>query len=121
MLYGIGDGTLSSSCNASSSSPSSCDTIYQARSAVFAALILQNLLVAWEMFSLDGSLLFSRRAAAARHIWGNPILFWSVLFGAATVPLCLYVPKFNIDVFHHGPLRGEGWGVALAATVTFRE
>lgn len=38
------------------------------------------------------------------------MLFWSVIFGMATVPICLYVPRFNTVVFRHAPISWE-WGV----------
>lgn len=115
MIYPLGGGNLGIDCN-SSGRADQCDVVYQARSTVFTALILQNLLQAWAMFSLERSMF---TPSAMKHIYKNKILFWSVIFGALTIPLCLYVPKFNESVFHHGPLRGPGWGVALAATVVF--
>ncbi|PWN25491.1 potassium/sodium eff [Jaminaea rosea] len=115
MIYAVGGGDLGVECNGSNGGPA-CDVVFQARSAVFTALILQNLIVAWAMHSLEGTLLSWK---AIKHVARNKILFWSVLFGVATIPLCLYVPRFNSDVFHHGALRGVGWGVALAATVVF--
>jgi Ca2+-transporting ATPase len=116
MIYGPGGGELGRGCNASLASSDACNGVLQARSAVFTALTLQNLLQAWCAFSLDKTI-FS--LSAVKHIWGNPLLFWSVLGGAATVPLCLYVPVFNEVVFHHAALNGVGWGVAMAATVLF--
>lgn len=115
MIYPLGGGDLGVECN-SSGRADQCDVVYQARSAVFTALILQNLLQAWAMFSLERSMF---TPSAIKHIYKNSILFWSVIFGAATIPLCLYIPGFNDSVFHHGPLRGPGWGVALAATFVF--
>ncbi|PWN19887.1 potassium/sodium eff [Microstroma glucosiphilum] len=116
MIYGPGGGELGRGCNASLASSDACSGVLQARSAVFTALTLQNLLQAWCAFSLDRTI-FSLQAA--KHIYRNPLLFWSVLGGAATVPLCLYVPVFNEVVFHHAALNGVGWGVAMAATVLF--
>lgn len=115
MIYPLGNGDLGVDCN-SSGKADQCDVVYQARSTVFTALILQNLLQAWAMFSMERSMF---TPSAAKHIYRNGILFWSVIFGAATIPLCLYVPKFNDSVFHHGALGGPGWGVALAATFVF--
>ncbi|CAO1632612.1 unnamed protein product [Sympodiomycopsis kandeliae] len=115
MIYPLGNGDLGFDCN-SSGRADQCDVVYQARSTVFTALILQNLLQAWAMFSMERSMF---TPSAAKHIYRNGILFWSVIFGAATIPLCLYVPGFNESVFHHGALRGAGWGVALAATFVF--
>jgi Ca2+-transporting ATPase len=47
------------------------------------------------------------------------MLLWSVVFGVATIPIALYVPKFNTDVFRHAPMGGAGWGIAIAMTVAF--
>lgn len=115
MVYAVGGGNLGIDCNGSSGS-SSCDVVFQARAAVFTTLILQNLLVAWEMYSLDKSML---RPKALAHIWKNGILFWSIIFGIATIPICLYIPVFNSHVFHHAPLNGVGWGISLAALVVY--
>ncbi|CAO1636061.1 unnamed protein product [Parajaminaea phylloscopi] len=115
MVYVLGGGNLGIDCNGTVGSPQ-CNDVFQGRAAVFTTLILQNLLVAWEMFSLDQSML---RPSAIKHIWKNRILFWSIVFGVATIPICLYIPTFNTHVFHHAPLSGVGWGIALGATAVY--
>ncbi|KAK0546526.1 hypothetical protein OC846_005220 [Tilletia horrida] len=114
MIYGVGGGQLGEDCNEQASEI--CSAVFQARSATFVALILQNLFLAWELISM-------RRSFFVVHPWkrlcGNPLLLGSVLFGIVLVPICLYVPGFNDKVFRHGPLRGEGWGIAIAAVVLF--
>ncbi|CAO1622202.1 unnamed protein product [Jaminaea pallidilutea] len=115
MVYAVGDGQLGLDCNGSNGS-NLCDVVFQARASVFTTLILQNLITAWEMYSLDATMF---RLSVFKHIYKNRILFWSVLFGVATIPICLYIPQFNTHVFHHAPLNGIGWGVAIAATVVF--
>lgn len=109
MIYGVGGGQLGLGCNESISDQ--CGPIFEARSTVFTALILQLLLICWELISIDQTF-FSKTAIV--HLWRNRMLFWSVIFGAATIPICLYIPGFNEDVFRHSPLHGPGWGVAIA-------
>lgn len=116
MIYGIGGGELGQGCNARLAYTDPCDGVLQARSAVFTALTLQNLFQAWCAFSLDETI-FSKKAV--KHVYSNGLLFWSVIGGAATIPLCLYIPVFNETVFHHAALNGPGWGIALAATFLF--
>jgi len=114
MVYAVGGGRLGSGCN--EHADAACDAVFQARSATFVALILQNLFVAWELISMHRSFFAMK---PLRHLRRNPLLALSVLFGIALIPICLYVPRFNDRVFRHGPLRGEGWGIALAAVVIF--
>uniref|UniRef100_V5F2X8 Uncharacterized protein n=2 Tax=Kalmanozyma brasiliensis (strain GHG001) TaxID=1365824 RepID=V5F2X8_KALBG len=114
MIYPIGGGQIAIDCNHSSAA--SCEPIFQARSAVFTTLTLQLLLICWELISMEKSF-FSM--SPAKHLWKNPMLLWSVVFGIATIPIALYVPKFNTDVFRHAPMGGAGWGISIAMTVTF--
>ncbi|TKY90422.1 hypothetical protein EX895_000420 [Sporisorium graminicola] len=114
MIYPIGGGKIALDCNHSSAA--SCEPIFQARSAVFTTLTLQLLLICWELISMEKSF-FSM--SPAKHLWKNPMLLWSVVFGIATIPIALYVPKFNTDVFRHAPMGGAGWGMSIAMTVAF--
>ncbi|KDN52932.1 potassium/sodium eff [Tilletiaria anomala UBC 951] len=114
MIYPVGDGVLAVECNERLAV--GCEAVFQARAAVFTALILQNLFVAWELLSMDQSLF---TISPHRRLARNPMLFWSVIFGICTIPICLYVPTFNTSVFRHSPLSGVGWAVALGMTITF--
>ncbi|GAC96783.1 hypothetical protein PHSY_004367 [Pseudozyma hubeiensis SY62] len=114
MIYPIGGGQIAIDCNHSSAA--TCEPIFQARSAVFTTLTLQLLLVCWELISMEKSF-FSM--SPAKHLWANPMLLWSVVFGIATIPIALYVPKFNTDVFRHAPMGGAGWGMSIAMTAAF--
>ena len=114
MIYPIGGGQIAIDCNHSSAA--SCDPIFEARSAVFTTLTLQLLLICWELISMEKSFF---KMSPAKHLWRNPMLLWSVVFGIATIPIALYVPKFNTDVFRHAPMGGVGWGMSLAMTVAF--
>ncbi|PWZ02869.1 Na+ or K+ P-type ATPase [Testicularia cyperi] len=114
MIYPVGGGNIALDCNHSSAA--SCEPIFQARSTVFTTLTLQLLLICWELISMEKSF-FSM--SPAKHLWKNPMLLWSVVFGVATIPIALYVPKFNTDVFRHAPMGGPGWGISIAMTVLF--
>ncbi|KAE8211682.1 hypothetical protein CF327_g4598 [Tilletia walkeri] len=114
MIYGVGGAEFGIGCNENATAV--CDAVFQARSATFVALIVQNLFLAWELISMHRSFFAMH---PWRHLSRNPLLLGSVLFGLALVPICLYIPGFNDRVFRHGPLRGEGWGIALAAVVVF--
>ncbi|KAG8688604.1 hypothetical protein FRC09_012828 [Ceratobasidium sp. 395] len=116
VVYGAGHGDLGEHCN---KTYEGCEVIFRARSVVFVALTLQNLLIAWELKSLDRSLFkLYPNSNVFKDLWNNPMLFWSVIFGMATIPICLYVPHFNTVVFRHAPLGWE-WGIAIGMTVVF--
>lgn len=113
MIFAIGQGSLGLDCNHAGTG---CETVYEARSATFCALFLQGLFVTWHLISIEESIL---RVHPIRHFKENPLLFWSVIFGLACIPLCIYPPVWSTDVFRQGSLGGKGWGVALAANAIF--
>ncbi|KAG9089563.1 hypothetical protein FRC06_001486, partial [Ceratobasidium sp. 370] len=116
VVYGAGHGDLGEHCN---KTYAGCEVIFRARSVVFVVLTLQNLLIAWELKSLDRSLFkLYPNSNIFKDLWNNPMLFWSVIFGMATIPICLYVPHFNTVVFRHAPLGWE-WGIAIGMTLVF--
>ncbi|CAE6456809.1 unnamed protein product [Rhizoctonia solani] len=116
VIWGAGHGDLGEHCN---KSYAGCETIFRARSVVFVTLTLQNLLVAWELKSLDRSLFnLYPNSNVFKDLWNNQMLFWSVIFGMATIPICLYVPRFNTVVFRHAPIGWE-WGVVFGMTAVF--
>merc|ERR1712032_459948 len=95
---------------------SACNLIYEARSAVFIALVFQNLFIAWELLSMQDSFF---RIDPVHRLRRNPLLFWSVMFGIAVPFVAIYVPGLNYDIFRHSPLGGVGWAVTLSMTVVF--
>lgn len=104
-------------CN--SNSLEICDTVFRARSTVFATLVLQNLILAWELKSLDRSLFnLTPGRPFWKDIWNNQLLMWSVLFGAATIQVCIYVPGLNDVVFQQTGISWE-WGIVLGCTAVF--
>ncbi|CAE6418149.1 unnamed protein product [Rhizoctonia solani] len=116
VIWGAGHGDLGEHCN---KTYAGCETIFRARSVVFVILTLQNLLVAWELKSLDRSLFnLYPNSNVFKDLWNNQMLFWSVIFGMATIPICLYVPRFNTVVFRHAPIGWE-WGIVVGMTAVF--
>lgn len=113
MIYGFGNGVLGMDCNEGGAL---CSPVFEARSATFTALFLQGLFVPWHLVSMEESLLCVN---PVQRLWSNQFLLWSVLFGVVTIPICVYVPVWNTDVFRQGPLGGRGWGMALAALAVF--
>ncbi|KDQ12665.1 hypothetical protein BOTBODRAFT_161550 [Botryobasidium botryosum FD-172 SS1] len=116
LVYGAGHGDLGENCNETFAG---CESIYRARSVVFAILTFENLLVAWELKSLDRSMFdLNPGRMFWKDLWANQMLFWSVIFGFGTVPLCLYTPRFNTVVFRHAPIGWE-WGIIAGMTIIF--
>jgi len=116
VVYGAGHGDLGEHCN---KTYEGCEVIFRARSVVFVVLTLQNLLIAWELKSLDRSLFkLYPNSNVFKDLWNNQMLFWSVIFGMATIPICLYIPHFNTAVFRHAPIGWE-WGICIGMTVVF--
>lgn len=113
MIYGIGNGQLSIDCN---DHGPNCHTVFEARSATFTALFLQGLIIPWHLISMEKSML---QVQPVKRLRANPFLLWSVIFGVVTIPICVYAPVWNTDVFRQANLGGKGWGVALAAVAVF--
>jgi len=113
MLYPIGGGLLGEDCNEGGAI---CHVVFEARSATFCALFLQGLFITWHLISIEDSFF---RVKPIQRLRSNPFLFWSVLFGLVCIPICIYVPVWNTEVFRQGSLSGKGWGVAIAANVIF--
>lgn len=113
MIYGLGQGVLGSDCNELGRA---CNAVFEARSATFTTLFLQGLFITWELISIEHSFFTIRPVQRLRQ---NPFLLLSVLFGVACIPICVYVPVWNTEVFRQGNLGGPGWGIAIAANVIF--
>ncbi|KAL0948852.1 hypothetical protein HGRIS_008973 [Hohenbuehelia grisea] len=118
VVYGRGDSNLGQDCNKKSAG-AECDLVFRARSTVFATLIFEILLYAFVLKSLDRSVFnLTPGRAFYRDWWQNKVLFWSVVFGMASVVLPIYIPGFNTNVFYQ---RGIGWewGLVIGMTVVF--
>ncbi|KAI5957889.1 hypothetical protein CANMA_004372 [Candida margitis] len=123
ILYGKGNGELGSDCNTGSGEM--CKLVFQSRSGAFAAFTWCALLLAWECIHLRRSFFHMHPdsekpwwSQLASDLWENQFLFWSIVFGFATVFPLVYIPVINNKVFLHGPI-GYEWGVAVAFTVAF--
>ncbi|KAJ7182704.1 sodium transport ATPase [Mycena crocata] len=117
VLHGKNNGELGHDCNREPSE--SCEVVFRARSTVFATLTFQILLYAWELKSFDRSL-FSLNPDRPfyKDLWANRVLFWSVVLGSASVPICIYVPGLSDHVFYQKGITWE-WGLVVGMTLVF--
>ncbi|EEB92710.1 hypothetical protein MPER_08740 [Moniliophthora perniciosa FA553] len=53
-----------------------------------------------------------------KDLWENQMLFWAVVLGSITVPVCIYVPALNIKVFYQAPIGWE-WGIIVGLSIFF--
>jgi Ca2+-transporting ATPase len=116
VVYGPGKGDLGTNCNEAFQG---CDVVFRARAVVFAILILENLLIAWELKSMDKSFFnLTEGQGFWVDLWENQLLLWSVIGGALTIPICIYIPHFNDRVFRHAAITWE-WSLVVGMTVIF--
>ncbi|KAJ7102431.1 sodium transport ATPase [Mycena belliarum] len=117
VVYGVGNGDLARECNHDASA--ACTNVFQARSTVFATLVFQILLYAFELKSLDRSM-FSLTPGRPFWVdlWANQVLFWSVILGMVTILLPIYIPSFNTRVFYQSAISWH-WGLVIGMTLVF--
>ncbi|EON66813.1 hypothetical protein W97_06215 [Coniosporium apollinis CBS 100218] len=121
IVYGPGDGQLGEDCNSHWSE--GCDTVYRARSAVFAELTWLILISAWEFKSIRRSMFrldpySESRFPFFKDIYENKFLFWSVVLGSLVVFPCIYIPGFNTTVFRQTSITWE-WALSVGGVVIF--
>ncbi|KAG8697213.1 hypothetical protein FRC09_008007 [Ceratobasidium sp. 395] len=117
VVYGVNGGNLGEECNRQHNG--SCEPVFRARSTVFATLIFEVLFFAWELKALDRSMFsITPGRPFTKDLWANPILFWSVVIGCASVPLAIYVPGLNTRVFYQSGITWE-WGIIIGMTLVF--
>ncbi|KAK7443243.1 hypothetical protein VKT23_015840 [Stygiomarasmius scandens] len=118
VVWGRYEGDLGRDCNRGSK-VEECEAVYRARSTVFATLIFCILYYAWELKSLDRPL-FNMTPGRPFWVdlWANQVLFWSVVLGAASVPIAIYIPGFNTTVFYQSGITWE-WGIVVGLTVLY--
>jgi len=83
-----------------------------------------SLFLAWELINFRRS--FFRMQPKSKYyftqwmrdVWRNKFLFWSVLFGFASVFIILYVPVINDTVFLHKGISWE-WSIVIIEAVLF--
>jgi len=106
VIWGRYDGSLGTECNRTDLT-GDCAYVFRARSTVFATLILEILLFAWELKALDRSMFnITPGRPFYEDLWANKILFWTVVLGCASIPLAIYIPVFNSRVFYQAPISG---------------
>jgi len=104
VLWGRYNGDLGTECNRADPD-GDCVYVFRARSTVFATLILEILLFAWELKALDRSMFnITPGRPFYEDLWANKILFWTVVVGCASIPLAIYIPVFNSRVFYQAPI-----------------
>ncbi|THU82747.1 sodium transport ATPase [Dendrothele bispora CBS 962.96] len=118
VVWGRYDGDLGHDCNRGDN-VTECEAVFRGRSTVFATLIFCILYYAWELKSLDRPL-FNMTPGKPFWVdlWANQVLFWSVVLGAASVPIAIYIPGFNTKVFYQSGITWE-WGIVVGLTVLY--
>ncbi|KAK2599494.1 hypothetical protein N8I77_011245 [Diaporthe amygdali] len=121
---GVGGGgyTLGDGCNAGYND--SCDVVFRARAATYAALTFLLLVTAWEAKHFTRSLFnmhpekYHGPLSVFRTVWANQFLFWAAVAGfVLTFPL-VYLPVINEVVFKHMSIGWE-WGIVAAGIVVY--
>lgn len=123
VVYGKdGHGELGRNCNSEYSDV--CRIVFRARLALFANMTWCALILAWECVDMR-RLLFRMHPELPTPVkqvfldlWGNQLLFWSVIGGVVLVFPIVYIPVINDKVFLHKPIGWE-WGVAVAFLFAF--
>ncbi|KAJ0109727.1 hypothetical protein J7T55_004276 [Diaporthe amygdali] len=121
---GVGGGgyTLGDGCNTGYND--SCDVVFRARAATYAALTFLLLVTAWEAKHFTRSLFnmhpekYHGPLSVFRTVWANQFLFWAAVAGfVLTFPL-VYLPVINEVVFKHMSIGWE-WGIVAAGIVVY--
>lgn len=117
VVYGRYGGDLGEQCNHAAGDV--CNTVFRGRSTVFATLIFQILLYAWELKSFERSMFaLTPGRPFWKDLWMNQTLFWAVIGGMISVVLPIYIPGFNNKVFYQKPIGWE-WGLVVGMTIAF--
>lgn len=122
VTYQWGAGIEGTNCNDAYSAE--CDTVFRARATCFVSMTWFSLFLAWELINFRRSFFRMQPKSTLyftqwmRDVWRNKFLFWSVMFGFASVFVILYVPVINHDVFKHTGITWE-WGIVIVEAVLF--
>ena len=114
VVYAVGDGNLGHNCNSTRANLDVCGLVFRGRATAFASLTWQALILAWECLHLNNSLL----KTPIGDLWENKFLFWSIMFGFASVFPVVYIPVINTKVFLQTGISWE-WGIAAGSTALF--
>jgi Na+-exporting ATPase len=121
VMFGFGDGNLSTGCN---DSFSGCETVFRARATTFVCMTWFSLFLAWQMIDMRRSFFRMKPSSPyiftqwARDIWANQFLFWAVMFGFVTIFPVLYIPGLNRIVFKHTGISWE-WVIVVVCGILF--
>lgn len=115
-LYANDSYPLKSGCN-SAANADSCEIVFRARGASYAALSILILVHAVNCRSIDKSGFFSEHYNM-RNLICNKVLFGSILFGLCFTVVSLYIPGLNTEAFLQAPISWE-WGMIVAAVILF--
>jgi P-type Na+/K+ transporter len=123
-LYALGGKTLGRDCNTTWSPD--CDIVFRTRATGFACLTWDSLFLAWQMMDMNRSFFWmnpdSRKRDLAKdlakHLWGNQLLFWSVMFGIFAIFPLIYIPTLNTVILKSTGISWE-WGIVAIQSVLF--
>jgi len=122
VVYRFGPGIVGKHCNRGWTEE--CDVVFRARATTFVSMVWFSLFLAWELINFRRS--FFRMQPKSKYyftqwmrdVWRNKFLFWSVLFGFASIFIILYVPVINDKVFLHKGISWE-WIIVIIEAVLF--
>ncbi|KAH6645278.1 sodium transport ATPase 5 [Truncatella angustata] len=122
VTYQWGNGIEGTNCNDAYSAE--CDTVFRGRATCFVSMTWFSLFLAWELINFRRSFFRMQPKSTLyftqwmHDVWRNKFLFWSVMFGFASIFIILYVPVINHDVFKHTGITWE-WGIVIVEAVLF--
>lgn len=107
VLYQWGPGIIGTGCNESYSLE--CDAVFRARATTFVSMTWFSLFLAWELINFRRS--FFRMQPKSKlyftqwmlDVWRNKFLFWSVMFGFASIFVILYVSLASSIILYSWP------------------
>ena len=113
VVYGYGGGQLGYDCNHGYND--SCEIVFKARGAVFAALTIMVLLHAFTCRDLLNPI-WTWKGLVKRQ--QNYYLLWSTVGCVCLMFIALYVPVLNTVVFKHKGIGWE-WGMVAASCLVY--
>lgn len=115
IVYGLGKGDLGFDCNREYND--SCDRVFRARVTAFAELTWLVLVSAWELKILRRGIFDLLVALFFKTIYSNLCHFCSVVIGAISVFLVVFIPGLNTKAFKHKGVRDLSSSAIVIFTV----